>query len=80
MPDGMTGLQLAEKLREQRADLKVIYTSGYSLDLMGEEIGELVEGHNFLQKPYRPQSLAQTLRTCLDSKVKLSRQRAKALV
>jgi two-component system cell cycle sensor histidine kinase/response regulator CckA len=65
MPEGMTGRQLALKLKGEDKDLKVIYTSGYSLDLMGEGMEELVEGYNYIQKPYRPQVLAQTLSNCL---------------
>ncbi|MDB6031245.1 MAG: multi-sensor hybrid histidine kinase [Verrucomicrobiales bacterium] len=65
MPEGMTGRQLALKLKEEDKGLKIIYTSGYSLDLMGEGMEELVDGYNYIQKPYRPQILAQTLRNCL---------------
>ena len=67
MPEGVTGKQLADKLKNQKPSLKVIYTSGYSLELMGEDMEPLTEGLNFLQKPYRPQILAQTLRNCLDA-------------
>ena len=67
MPEGMTGRELAEKLRIRRPALKVIYTSGYSADLVGVTTEELVEGMNFIQKPYRPNSLAQTVRNCLDA-------------
>jgi CheY-like chemotaxis protein len=66
MPGGMSGAQLAEQLKAKQPALKVIYTSGYSADLMSDDIGELVEGVNFLQKPYRPHLLAQTVRHCLD--------------
>ena len=71
MPEGMTGLELAERIREDAPTLKVIFTSGYSVDLMGAKAGELKEGLNFLQKPYRPQTLAQTVRNCLDAKTPL---------
>ena len=67
MPEGMSGRQLADKIWEETPSLKVIFTSGYSVDLLGDKTGELKEGLNFLQKPYRPQSLAQTVRNCLDS-------------
>lgn len=70
MPGGISGRELAEKLKAHVPHLKVIYTSGYSADLMSEGIGGLHEGINFLQKPYRPQTLAQTVRTCLDAKEK----------
>ena len=67
MPEGMSGRQLADKIWEESPLLKVIFTSGYSADLIGDKTGELKEGLNFLQKPYRPQNLAQTVRNCLDS-------------
>ena len=65
MPDGMTGRELAERLRADRPDLKVVYTSGYSADVLGKD-PPLVEGVNFLQKPYAPRKLAEILRNYLD--------------
>lgn len=67
MPDGMTGRELAEKLQEEKPALKVIFTSGYNPDIVGEGF-VLREGVNFLQKPYHPRTLAQTVRDCLDAK------------
>ena len=65
LPDGMMGRELAEKLKGEKPQLKVIYTSGYSASVVGKG-PSLVEGVNFLQKPYHPQNLAQTVRDCLD--------------
>jgi nitrogen-specific signal transduction histidine kinase len=65
MPDGMTGRELAARLRGERPDLKVIYTSGYSSVVVGKGLA-LVEGFSFVQKPYPPIRLAQTIRNCLD--------------
>ena len=67
MPDGISGRQLAEKLKIDNPHLKVIYTTGYSPDLMGKDV-TLQEGVNFLQKPYPPQKLVQTVRNGLESK------------
>ena len=67
MPEGLTGRQLAEKLKVQNPALKVIYSSGYSVELVNKDGFELAEGLTFLQKPYHPQKLAQTVRACLDS-------------
>jgi CheY-like chemotaxis protein len=64
MPDGISGRQLAEKLKADNPDLKVVYTTGYSSDLMGKEV-TLQEGVNFLQKPYPPQKLVETIRNGL---------------
>ena len=66
MPDGISGRQLAEKLKADNPDLKVIYTTGYSPDLMGNDVA-LREGVNFLQKPYPPQKLVQTVRNGLET-------------
>jgi CheY-like chemotaxis protein len=64
MPDGISGRQLAEKLKAENAKLKVIYTTGYSTELLGKDF-VLKEGVNFLQKPYPPQKLVQTVRNGL---------------
>jgi two-component system, cell cycle sensor histidine kinase and response regulator CckA len=60
MPDGISGLQLARKLKAENPGLKVIFTTGYSAELMGKDF-EIKEGVNFLQKPYSPQKLVQTV-------------------
>ncbi|MGA2177183.1 MAG: response regulator [Verrucomicrobiota bacterium] len=66
MPDGISGRQLAEKLKSENPKLKVIYTTGYSPDLMGKDF-VVKEGVNFLQKPYPPQKLVETVRNRLAS-------------
>jgi CheY-like chemotaxis protein len=66
MPDGISGRQLGEKLKAENPRLKVIYTTGYSADLLGSDFS-LKEGFNFLQKPYPPQKLVQTVRNGLQS-------------
>ncbi len=65
MPDGMTGLQLAEELKRDKRGLKVIYVTGYSNELAGKNTS-LIEGVNFLQKPFSPESLARALRIMLN--------------
>ena len=67
MPDNMNGRELAETLWKQQPDLKVIFTSGYSADIVGKDF-KLESDTNFLQKPYHPQTLALTVRRCLDAK------------
>ncbi|MGD0813486.1 MAG: response regulator [Verrucomicrobiota bacterium] len=66
MPDGISGRQLAEKLKADNPHLKVVYTTGYSPELMGQEVA-LREGVNFLQKPYPPQKLVETVRKGLET-------------
>jgi two-component system, cell cycle sensor histidine kinase and response regulator CckA len=67
MPQGMSGGQLAERLQADDPGLKVIYTSGYSPGMAGKDIA-LLEGFNFLAKPYSPRRLAHLVRECLDGK------------
>jgi FixJ family two-component response regulator len=67
MPNHMNGRELAEKLWTERPNLKVIFTSGYSADIVGKDF-KLEPGLNFLQKPYHPQILATTVHRCLDGK------------
>jgi len=65
MPEGLNGRELADKLRGIKPALKVIYTSGYSADAMGTDLGQ--RDIRFLQKPYPPPQLAKTVRECLDA-------------
>ena len=65
MPGGMTGRDLAEKLLADKPALKVVFTSGYSTDMMGNNF-VLEEEVNFLPKPYPPKALIQIVRACLD--------------
>jgi len=67
MPGNMNGRELAEALWAERPDLKVIFTSGYSADIVGKDF-KIESDLNFLQKPYHPQALALAVRRCLDGK------------
>ena len=66
MPDGMTGWDLAEQLSKDQPKLKIVYTTGYSAELTGRE-RHLQEGVNFVQKPFTPTKLLQTVRRSLDT-------------
>ena len=66
MPGGLTGQQLARQLQADRPEVKVIFLSGYSEHIAGQEIA-LRRGENFVQKPFSPELLLHTLRRCLDS-------------
>ena len=66
MPDGLNGRELAEKLRKSRPKLKVIFSSGYSADVVGKDFSSQ-RGLPFLQKPYDLHRLARTVRSCLDA-------------
>jgi two-component system, cell cycle sensor histidine kinase and response regulator CckA len=65
MPDRMNGWQLAETLWSDQPDLKVVFTSGYGMEVTGKEF-VLQLGKNFLQKPYTPHKLATAVRDSLD--------------
>ncbi len=64
MPGGMTGRMLAEQATKMRPSLKVLYTSGYTQDVIVHE-GRVDEGLLLLSKPYSRVELAQKIRTAL---------------
>ena len=66
MPGGLNGLELARRLRADRPELKVIFTSGYSAEL-ARGILNHEEGDAFLQKPCEATHLLETVRRCLDA-------------
>jgi CheY-like chemotaxis protein/two-component sensor histidine kinase len=64
MPEGMSGRDLAIRLRHQKPHLKVIYTSGYSSESLTSDFGST--DTSFLAKPYLPPQLAHLVRQSLD--------------
>ncbi len=60
MPESVSGRQLAATLIVDKPDLKVIFTSGYSAELLGPEFEQETE-FGFLAKPYMPDRLASTV-------------------
>ena len=60
MPGGLSGREVSERLLAQDPALKVIYSSGYGVGLLG------TDEKNFLPKPYCPAKLLEILRQCLD--------------
>jgi PAS domain S-box-containing protein len=65
MPGGMNGRQLAERARELRPELRVLFCSGYSDEMLMED-GRLIEGVALLSKPYSKRDLAESVRQTLD--------------
>jgi CheY-like chemotaxis protein len=65
MPGGMSGTELARRLQADNPDLKVIFMTGYSEEIAGRALG-LGSGENFLQKPFAPCRLLETVRQSLD--------------
>lgn len=64
MPGSMNGRQLADAALQQRASLKVLFTSGYSNEAIIHH-GHLDAGVLLLAKPYRKSDLAQMIRAAL---------------
>lgn len=62
----MSGRELAEQILRIRPDMKVIFMSGYTDDVL-VRTGALGPGMSFLQKPLRPDVLAGKIREALDS-------------
>ena len=58
---GMNGRQLADRLTAQRPQLKVLYTSGYTREVIAHR-GVLDADVAYLPKPYTPEALATKLR------------------
>lgn len=65
MPEGLSGCDLVAKFRSEKPNLKVVCMSGYSAEMEGKDLTQ-EEGIVFLQKPYRPDTLLQVVRDCLD--------------
>ncbi len=66
LPDDLSGLELARRLRVEAPELKVILASGYSRDRIDRH-SPLPGTIRFLQKPYQPRLLAEVVRETLDS-------------
>ena len=65
MPEGVSGVDLAEQLLAGQPDLKIIFTSGYTANEINPAL--LVRTRaSFLQKPYAHNILAKAVRDCLD--------------
>jgi hypothetical protein len=68
MPHGVSGGALARVLQARDPHLRVLYTSGYSSEVVREDL-HLTHGVNFLRKPYDPPALLKAVRLCLDGSV-----------
>ena len=71
MPGGMSGWDLADRTRQIRAGLPVVFTSGYALEALVEK------GHDsaqsiLLTKPYRKAELAQRIREAMMARAPVS--------
>ncbi len=67
MPQGVSGADLARKLLASKPALKLVFTSGYSMDDIDSTF--IRSGRaSFLQKPYTHVTLTEAIRDCLDRK------------
>jgi two-component system cell cycle sensor histidine kinase/response regulator CckA len=62
---GMSGSELADRLRSSHAEARVLYMSGYTNNSIVHH-GILEPGISFLQKPFSPEALARKVREVLD--------------
>jgi CheY-like chemotaxis protein len=62
---GMNGSELAAQLVAHNPGMKVLFTSGYTEDVISHH-GVLAEGVSFIGKPYTPLTLARKIRGVLD--------------
>jgi CheY-like chemotaxis protein len=63
---GMGGSEIASRIRELAPRVKVLYTSGYTDDVI-VRLGFTEKGAAFLEKPFTPEALARKVREVLDS-------------
>jgi len=62
---GMNGSELATQLVLHHPEMKVLFTSGYTEDVISHH-GVLAEGVSFIGKPYTPSALARKVREVID--------------
>lgn len=64
MPNGLTGIHLATELRAQHPSLKVIFSTGYSEELLKSGTSA-IEAVNLLLKPYASTELLECIHRAL---------------
>jgi CheY-like chemotaxis protein len=63
MPGGISGIELARKVRERFPELPILLTTGYSEQVAGSH------GFPVLQKPYEMETLASALSSLLKEEI-----------
>ena len=64
MPNGLSGNDVAECFRLDHPDSKILFSSGYNVELFGTDIS-LREGFNYLPKPYFAKQLTDAVSRAL---------------
>ena len=67
MPEGVSGVELAERLVTESPELKVIFMSGYTSEDVSSEMLQRTNA-SFIQKPYGHAELTKIVRECLDAR------------
>jgi len=68
MPEGISGMDLAQRLLATKPRLKIVFASGYSMESL--DTAFVRNGRaGFLQKPYTHVTLAQAVRSALDGDI-----------
>jgi len=66
MPGSLNGYELANKVGSEFPSIKVLLTSGYASDIVGDRLGGS-DGYEVLHKPYRQTELAQRLHALFEA-------------
>jgi two-component system cell cycle sensor histidine kinase/response regulator CckA len=74
---GLTGPELAERLKSTRRETKVVFMSGYTTEVIGQ-YGILHSSAPFLGKPFSPDLLVRKVREALDYRSPFARPPAPA--
>jgi signal transduction histidine kinase len=65
MPGGLSGIQLGDTVRQLYPAIGILYTSGFTDDLLRNGSDRPLAGVHLLMKPYRKHELARTVRDAL---------------
>jgi DNA-binding response OmpR family regulator len=62
---GMNGKEVYEKLKSYKNSVKVLFSSGYTADILNRK-GIVQESINFISKPLNPPVFLRRVRTLID--------------
>ena len=65
----MSGLELAHRIRQDRPEIQILYTSGYTEGFVKQDADREELGGAFIEKPFTRTSLARRVRDVLSAKV-----------